>query len=188
MQNVLTHLNRSAIGLLLGLLIMLSRPYPLSGIIHLADVTHAALFIGGFIGLGYRWFGGFVALAVTLDMLSIASGTDPFCLSPAYGFLLPAFAVIWYAGAACGNAPVKVQLPLGLAGFSLAQVTAFFISSGSFYFLSGKFVDPTLTEMLARTERYLPGYFSSSFIYVALFLTLAAAFALINRRQGVHEH
>lgn len=186
---------RYAVALALGLLLLLSRPYPLSGIIHLADATNAVFFLGGFLGLSFTVFSVFVALAVAVDFLSIAAGTDPFCISPAYFFLLPTFAILWFAGRTISgprnarpnvaDSSTMLRLTATLLVFSLAQCAAFFISSGSFYFLSGKFADPTLATMLDRTQWYLSGYFMSSFWYVLL---CVVALAAGDQWQRIREH
>lgn len=168
--------------LALGILMALSRPYPLSGIVHLADASNAVFFLGGLVGLSSLVFSGFVLLVVAIDFLSIASGTDPFCISPAYVFLLPAFAALWFGGGQLTRVSQRYSMPATLLAFSVLQCVAFFISSGSFYFLSGKFANPSWAVMLERSAHYLPGYFMSGFWYVLLFVVLQRGVQYLHKR------
>ncbi len=163
--------------LTLALLMILSRPYALSGVVHLTDASNAIFFLAGLMLLPGSALLMLLGLAVGLDFLSIALGTDAFCISPAYGFLLPAYSLLWFSGRWLGRSVPAESLSLWrplviLTGFALVQVAAFFITSGAFWYLSGRFVDPDLQGLLARTELYLPGYMMGSIWYLAIYLVV----------------
>ena len=67
--------------------------------IHLPDASMAVFFLGGLYVRRHLAFFGYAALAGALDFASVRyAGTSDFCITPAYSFLLPAYAVLWYAG------------------------------------------------------------------------------------------
>lgn len=158
----------------LALLMVLSRPYPMSGIVHLADASNAIFFVGGLMLMPALALPLLIALSALLDFVSIKFfGTSAFCVSAAYGFLWVAYALLWFGGRALASSlrPSGQALKV-LLGFALLQVVAHELTSTSFYFLSGRFFEPSWTGSLARSARYLPGYLLSGFWYVAVFVGL----------------
>lgn len=100
-----------------------------------------------------------------------------FCISPAYGFLLPAYGALWLAGrwyAKTSNKQVRHRfafstlLPLA-AWVVIGGVVSELFSSGGFYFFSGRF-EPNLAEFGARIARYFP----SSLAMLAFYAGIAA--------------
>jgi hypothetical protein len=98
-------------------------------------------------------------VAALVDYTAVAwSGADAFCISPAYVGLLPAYGALWLAGrwyAGRRQRPPVAWMPFGVslvAGTAVCEL----LSSGSFYFYSGRFTDPTLAEFGARFVRYFP--------------------------------
>ncbi len=161
-----------AIAVVLALLMLLSRPFPMTKVIHLADASNAIFFISGLILLPNRFLFGFIGLTVLLDFISIQFfGTSSFCISRAYACQWPAFAALWFSGRLLTQTHYNFYtIPTIITGFSLVQTFAFLITSGSFYFFSGRFPDPTLAGMITRSERYFSGYFLGGFWYIALFI------------------
>jgi hypothetical protein len=115
-------------------------------------------------------FGVLLAGAALLDYLAISwNGVSSFCVSPAYAALAAAYGALWAAGrwyaARLDFKPVTL-LPLTgavVVGTLLCEV----ISSGSFYFFSGRFADPTLTQFATRLVRYFPSNLASLSFWVA---------------------
>ncbi len=106
-----------------------------------------------------------------LDVASVTwGGVSNFCVSPAYGFLLPAYGALWYAGrwyagyhrdAAATLFPLALSVLLGTAICEL-------VSSGGFYFLSGRFEQTSVQEFAGRFAEYFPRSLSSLLFYVGV--------------------
>ena len=68
-------------------------------VLHLPDASMALFFLGGLYLRKHWQFAAFIALAVVIDWIAIEhAGVSDFCVTPAYSFLLPAYAVLWYGG------------------------------------------------------------------------------------------
>ena len=95
----------------------------------------AVFFLGGLYLRGHLPFVGLLALAVGIDWAAIElAGVSDFCVTPAYAFLLPAYAVLWYGGRAW--APRMRQDWRGVSGALLVALVcaslSFAISNGAF--------------------------------------------------------
>lgn len=163
----------------LALLMLVTRFDHFGSSAHLPDATLAVFFLAGFYWRGRLAFPLLLAEAVAIDYVAIAHfGVSDFCVSPAYAFLVPAYAAPWAAGlwlrrqAAWNWASL---LPLAGALFT-SITTAFLFSNGSFYWLSGRYADPNWGEYFERAAHYFPPYLSSPFIYVALAVALHGVF------------
>ena len=162
--------NALIIGVLLALLMAATRPHAIGALTHLPDASIAIFFAAGFY-LG-RWllFVLYFSFAVLLDFLSItAGGVSSFCVTPAYGFLIPTYAAAWQAGlmfrkhyALSGRA----ALIFTALAFAAASV-AFLISNGSFYLLSGYYAEPDWAEYWRGLGLYYPYYLTSALAYLA---------------------
>lgn len=121
------------------------------------------------------------------SLTEIVNGGEVFCLTPAYGFLLPAYAALWFAGrwyAGQYRYAWRTLLPLGVTVLAGAAVCELF-SSGGFYFFSGRFAEPSLAEFAGRLAKYFPSYLQSLAFYVGI---AAVAHALFALTRGVHTH
>ena len=159
------------IGIALATLMAATRGHHFGTLEHLPSASWAVFFLAG-LYLSSRWvFPVLLAGAALLDFAAVTwGGVDNFCVSPAYGFLLPAYGVLWGAGrwyAARHQERVATLLPLAA---SLVLGTAFceLISSGGFYFFSGRFEQTNLTQFATRLVEYFPGTFSSVLFYVGI--------------------
>jgi len=86
-------------------------------------------------------------------------GGSGFCFTPAYWMLLPAYGVMWFAGrfvAGRFGERLSALLPAAVL-LLLATLVSELFSSGGFYFLGGRFADPSLAEFMPRLQRYFPG-------------------------------
>ena len=95
-------------------LMVLTRFHHFGDVLHLPDASLAVFFFAGF----YRkkaFFGFLLVLAALIDYLAIENGTSSWCVTPAYVFLIPTYAVMWFAGRYCSTFKA-----LNIAG--LAQV------------------------------------------------------------------
>ena len=138
----------------------------------LPSASWAVFFLAG-IYLRALWFPALLMLlAAGLDYIAISvGGVSPFCISPAYAALLPAYASLWFAGRwyqrRCGLTTIA-PLPL-IASVSTGALLCEIISSASFYVFSGLFAAPTFIEFAERFSRYFP----SSLISIALWVGIA---------------
>ncbi len=168
----------------LVLLMVLSRPYPMTAVVHLADATNAIFFLGGLMLLSNRLLPVLIALTVVLDYVSIRYfGTSAFCVSKAYVFQWPAFALLWMGGRSlAGSEGGLMQSGRIVLGFIVLQTLAFMLTSNSFYYLSGRFADPNFAELLERSARYYPGYLFAGLRYVVVALVALQLFRFLRRR------
>jgi len=150
-------------------LMVLTRFHHFGDVLHLPDASLAVFFFAGF----YRKKALFVFLAVMaglIDYIAIANGTSSWCVSPAYVFLIPTYAVMWLAGRYCSvfKSPKMAELAMQFGVVTLATSAAFAISNGSFYLFSGRYTDLSWIQYLARVVQYYPPYVSSALLYMVL--------------------
>ncbi len=58
------------------------------------------------------------------------------------------------------------------------------ISSGSFYFFSGRFAEPTLAEFAGRIVKYFPAFLGSTAFWVATAVVVHAA-VVVTRHMAI---
>ena len=183
--------NALIIGVLLALLMAATRPHPIGALTHLPDASIAIFFAAGFY-LG-RWllFALYFSFAVLLDFLSItAGGVSSFCVTPAYGFLIPTYAAAWQAGlifrkhyALSGRA----ALIFAALAFAAASV-AFLTSNGSFYLLSGYYAEPDWVEYWRGLGLYYPYYLTSALAYLAALGVIHVSLAYLCKPPARPEY
>lgn len=132
----------------------------------LPDASLAVFFLGGWYLRDTRVFVGYLLAAFAIDYLAIAHmGVSDYCISPAYGFLIPTYAALWYAGRwakSCCN-PVKTSLALWAA-----TTVAFVVSNGSFFLFSGRLGGADgMAYSLGVLQDY-PGYLFHTALYCAV--------------------
>jgi hypothetical protein len=150
-------------------LMALTRFHHFGDVLHLPDASLAVFFFAGF----YRkkvFFVFLLALAGLIDYVAIANGTSSFCVSAAYVFLIPTYAVMWFAGRYCAaSKSLKMaDLAMQFGLITLATSTAFAISNGSFYLFSGRYPDLSWGQYFSRVAMYYPPYVSSALLYMVL--------------------
>lgn len=180
--------NRNTVVMIaaLAVLMCMTRFSHFGTAIHLPDASMAVFFLGGLYVRRHLAFFGYAALAGLLDFVSVRyAGTGDFCITPAYSFLLPAYAVLWYAGRLYAD---RLQATAGsvaaAAGVALvANVLSFVISNGAFYWLGGRYAEPHFAEYVARLAHWTPMFVRTSMAYVmvALVAHLVVARALGQR-------
>lgn len=150
-------------------LMALTRFHHFGDVLHLPDASLAVFFFAGF----YRkkaLFPFLLVLAGLIDYIAISNGTSSWCVSPAYVFLIPTYAVMWFAGRYCSavNSLKITELATQFGVMTLATSAAFLISNGSFYVLSGRYPDLSWGQYFARIAMYYPPYVSSALLYMVL--------------------
>lgn len=171
MQNLISNTNIKP-GII-GLVVLMgaTRFHHFGSAFSLPDASIAVFFLAGL------WFGGillFVTLLVEaglIDYIAITQfSVSDFCISPAYVFLIPAYAAVWFGGVY--SAKIASLSPKHLAGQFMALLLtislAFVISNGSFYLLSDKYIDINWAEYVSRFIQYYPSYLSYAVFYVLL--------------------
>lgn len=180
----LSKTNQILIGLVIALLVIATRGHHFASIEHLPSISLAAFFL---IGLYLRplWaFPALLGLCAALDLHAVTyAGVSNFCVTPAYGFLLPAYGTMWLAGRWLAK---HYSFTVGtlLRAFGLVAVAAAvseLFSSGGFYFFGGRYADPTLAEFGTRLVKYFPYQVESLAFWLGIALVTHVAFALVNR-------
>ena len=165
----------------LALVMLVTRTHSLSQYVHLPDTSWASFFIAGFYLRQVFAVAILAALAFTIDVVMInLLGVSGFCFTVAYWLLMPAYGVMWLAGRLARERLrlTAAALPMLAVIVAAASFVAELISSGSFYFLGGRFADPTLAGFLPRIGHYFPLTLSSTLMWTAL---AAAVHALLTR-------
>ena len=174
--------SQMAIGLLLVLLMILTLSHHFASVHNLADASWAIFFLAG-LYLRSAWpLLGFFALSWWLDFAAYTwGGVSDFCLTPAYVFLLPAYASLWLAGrwyAKRYQFTWHTVLPLSFSvmiGLTLCEL----FSSGGFYFFSGRFADTTLSAFGEQLVKYFPLYIETFVFYLGITVVVHSLFALL---------
>ena len=172
------------IGLALALVMMATRFHHFGAATHLPDASLAVFLLGGFYLRRWSLFAAYLAEAALIDYVAIAyAGVSDWCATPAYVFLVPAYASAWFAGAwyvRRFRADWRTVAPL--LGALVAGVSVWFlISNASFYAFSGYFADMSWSEYAARVAKYYPPYLWSACAYVALAAIVHALVASTGR-------
>lgn len=150
----------------------------------LPSASWAVFFLAG-IYLRPAWvLAGLLGLAAFLDFAAINwQGVSDFCVSPAYIALIPAYGALWLAGRWFAGrysftpATLLTLIAAALVGTIACEV----ISSGAFYFFSGRFPEVSLMEFGSRLVKYGPHGLLSMAFWVA---AAAIAHAVVVTLRG----
>lgn len=178
------------VGVLLALLMIVTRGQHFATV-NLPSASWAVFFLAGVL-LRQRWvFPALFALATALDFGMVASGSvTDWCTSPAYWVLVPAYGALWLGGRlyAGWHSERLSSLALLVLTVLVAAFVCHLLSSGGFYFLSGRYPEPTLAGFLPRIGHYYPRFLGNMALYVgvaiALYIGWRAAVGLKSRVAG----
>lgn len=137
--------------------------------LHLPDASLAVFLLAGFFIASPVFLGALFVEAGVIDYLAITQfGVSDFCVTPAYWFLIPTYATLWFAGRYYARIHQHSLRSLGIfAGISLAATSvAFFISNSAFYLFSGRFPDLSMAEYSHRVAQYYVQYLSGAVVYL----------------------
>jgi hypothetical protein len=170
-------------GVALAALMGATRGHHFATLEHLPSASWAVFFLAG-VYLSTLWvFPALLAEAAFLDFAAVTwGGVDSFCISPAYVCLLPAYGMLWLAGrwyARGHRDTIATLLPLTLS-LLVGTAVCELISSGSFYFLSGRFEQTSLTEFALRLVEYFPRSLSSLLFYVGIAGVIHTVLSAVN--------
>ena len=160
------------IAILLLVFMAATRFHHFGSMLHLPDASWAIFFAVGFYLRKSLWLLVFLATAGLIDYLSISQfGNSSYCISPAYGFLLPAYASLWWGGRFFSqeNSYQARSLITLAATVIVATSACYLISNGAFYWFSGHFEDANIAEYFARAMQYYPMFLKTTVGYVAAF-------------------
>ncbi len=177
----LTSRQQLAIGITLALLMALTRSHHWATLHALPDASWAVFFLVG-VYLRAFWVAPVLMLgAAFIDYAAITwGGISDFCVSPAYGFLIPAYFALFLAGRVYARhhrlswSALPWLISCALAGAMLAEL----FSSGGFYFFSGRFAEPSLSEFIPRLVKYFPHMLSTMAAYLGLSAVIHVAVAV----------
>ncbi len=139
----------------------------------LPDASLAVFFLAAFFLKGsLRVFLALLAWAFLIDALALtAMGVDSYCFSPAYVFLIPTYAVMWFAGNYFLKLPFKsfsCYVPALAFAIFISSTLAFLISNGSFFWFSGKVSAVSFIEYaVGLSGDYLP--YTGATVFYAFF-------------------
>jgi len=116
-------------------------------------------------------------------------GASNFCVSPAYGFMLPAYGSLWLAGRRLQSKYQFNWTALFTLAMTLVTITAVagLFSGGGFYWFSGRYVDPTMAEYLTRFVQSYPGNLSKLSFYIAAAAVIHISFRFANLSQRSNQ-
>ncbi len=189
-MNIKQGLKPESLPILLITLMVMTRFHHFGDVLHLPDASLAVFFFAGF----YRkkmLLGFLLGLAALIDFIAIKNGTSGWCVTPAYVFLIPTYATLWFAGriAARFNTGKVSDLVKSLGLLMLSASMAFVISNASFYAFSGKFDALAMADYVAEIQQYFMPYVGSTLVYgivgwavVKLFKALPA---FLSNRKAV---
>jgi hypothetical protein len=171
------------IGIALGASILATHGHHFATALNLPPATWVAFFLAGFYLRSAKVFAALLAEVVVIDIIAVTlGGVSAFCVSPAYGFLLPAYGTLWLAGRwfAKRYSFNLRAIPALLGSLAVSVVAAEAFSSGGFYFFSGRFADTSLTEFAARLVQYFPYTLNSFAFWASIALIVHVAFVLMQ--------
>ncbi|MCK9200742.1 MAG: hypothetical protein M0P59_14355 [Gallionella sp.] len=175
------------IGLSLVALMAATRMHHFGSPLHLPDASLAVFLLAGFFIASPLFFAGLLVEAGALDYVAITHlGVSDYCVTPAYWFLIPTYAVLWYAGRFLARSHQYSLRRLGMfAGISFVAVSAaFVISNGAFYLFSGRFPELSIAEYTGRMAQYYLPYLTGAVVYL---VPAALLYALTSRPAGAAE-
>ncbi|SIS96758.1 hypothetical protein [Neptunomonas antarctica] len=174
------------IGAFLILLMAVTRGHHFASIDHLPSASWAIFFLAG-VYLKPLWsFPLLILEAFLLDFAAITfGGVSSFCVTPTYVMLIPAYASLWAIGRwyAVLHCEQWKSLPTLLSSLVLGTFVCQLISSGSFYFYSGRYTDPTMVELLNRLIKYTPPRLEAVFFYVGCAVAVHLFLAWFKRTR-----
>ncbi|NOR81177.1 MAG: hypothetical protein GQ529_10160 [Methyloprofundus sp.] len=175
----------------LALLMALTRSDHFGSAISLPDASLAVFYLAGIFTGGVMSFVLLLTEAALLDYIAITHWqVSDYCISPAYVFLIPTYAVMLFAGRWSAKYATFNSRDLSRQFIYLlvAASTAFLISNGSFYLLSGKFPELSLIQYAERVAKYYPAYISSTLIYSLTILLFSKLVHISLGKPMINTH
>ena len=157
----------------LSLVMMMTRFHHEGSAFSLPDASLAIFFLAGIFLKSPLSYCVLLILAATVDYIAItALSVSNYCISPAYIFLVPTYAALWFGGRFIKQTPHRSLMHYAAVlalTVVLSSSLAFLISNGSFYWFSGKVSGIGIVDYAVE----LAGEFSP-YVGATLFYVLAA--------------
>jgi hypothetical protein len=189
-MSLLSQRQQLIVAVLLALLMVMTRGHHFADINVLPSASWAVFMLAGFYLASKLWFPLFLGLAVALDLIAVYwGGVSNFCVSPAYGFLLPAYGSLWLAGRWFLSRYQFNWTALFTLAVTLVTATAVasLFSGGGFYWFSGRYTDPTMVEYVSRFMQSYPNQLSKLSFYIAIAAVIHISFRSINSSQRSNQ-
>ncbi|MEE9351749.1 MAG: hypothetical protein V3U78_05775 [Thiotrichaceae bacterium] len=183
-MNTLTRNRQWLIGGLLLIFMMLTRSDLLS---HLQDASWAIFFLVGFYLRSYLGFPIFWIAAFAIDLFVIkGQGGDNYCYTPAYPFLIPAYASLWFAGHwFAKHYREDMRGATYFIGAALVSiVVCFTVSNLGFYLFSNRLVDMNILQYSQTVAKYLPFYIQTTLLYLGIVAVIHLLISQVNKQNG----
>ncbi|MDO9010701.1 MAG: hypothetical protein Q7U78_02675 [Gallionella sp.] len=178
------HIKKIAILATLIALMAATRMHHFGSALHLPDASLAVFLLAGFLISSPLLLGALILEAGALDYVAISYlGVDDFCVTPAYWFLIPTYAALWFAGryyARIHNNSLRSLAVFAGVAFAALNV-AFILSNGSFYLFSGRYADMGVAQYAAQIAQYYLPYVSGAVVYL---IPAAILYALSTRHTN----
>jgi len=143
----------------------------------LPDASLAAFFLAGMLVNSRVLLAVLLVEAGLLDYLAINQfGVSDYCVTPAYIFLIPTYATLWFAGRR--SKLLSWPLPFTLLVATAATSAAFIISNTGFFLFSHYFTATPMLEYAHSVAKYYPPYLAS-----ALFYTVAGLLVIKTHKE-----
>jgi hypothetical protein len=171
----------------LMLLMALTRFHHFGSTLLLPDASLAVFFLIGLVMVSPWFFAICLVEAGMIDFLAISQfAVNDYCISPAYLFLIPTYAIMWFAGKQ-GKALIGLSFHQSWKMFGLmttATTLAFAVSNLSFFAFSGRFEAMPLSNYVDQTWQYYLPYLSATLIYVCIALGIIKLIRLTPYQQS----
>jgi hypothetical protein len=152
---------------------------------YVPDASWAIFFLSGFFLFGLRALALLFIEAVVIDYVATQHlGISRYCLSPAYPFVLPAYAALWLGGRWAARhcaGELRHGISWLIACLLVSVSLCFLLTNGSFYWLGEHATHPDLAGWVVRIGRWYPHFLAVTSVYVVL--TIGTP--LLARRLGM---
>lgn len=171
----------------LMLMMLVTRPHMLA---HLQDASWAIFILLGFYVRSHIGFVVFMVTAIVIDLAVVEyTQIDNYCMTPAYPFIIPAYAVLWAAGQWLArqhqvHGSYQKTLLQGAFVAALAITICFSITNIGFYWFSEHFESMSPLAYANDVAKYLVAFMQTTFFYLAVAALMHVAVLQIQRLHG----
>lgn len=153
--------------------------------VSLGDATLAVMFLAGLYLGRALWLPVLLLACAGADWFALHGGTSGWCVTAAYGFLIPAYGAVWLAGRLLhGSDPLRGRGLMRSAAALVAGVSLFFvISNAGFYAASGYFENMGAAHYARSVAGYYWPYLAHALLYVGAAFAVHAVLRLAGARQ-----
>lgn len=160
----------------------------------LPDASLAVFFLGGLYlarlpRASVSLFAALLLEAGAIDYYATTvQGVSDWCITPAYSFLVPAYASLWLIGrwfARYHTMEGKGLVWLAASAWGASSL-AFALSNAGFYLFSGRFADMAAMEFISRVAKYYGSYVLVAMFYIGCAVVVQMIFAILHRDKTQH--